>query len=74
MSTEISKVMREIPMWGTIVFIECDGPDKDLLETGIDKCAEFEVGETVFIARKFRETSSIGWSSSFTKYIICIFS
>ncbi|CAN2246570.1 Flavin transferase ApbE [actinobacterium SCGC AAA044-D11] len=41
MSTEISKVMREIPVWGTIVFIECDGPDKDLLETGIDKCAEF---------------------------------
>ena len=33
--------MREIPVWGTIIFIECDGPDKDLLETGIDKCAEF---------------------------------
>ena len=33
--------MREISVWGTIVFIECDGPDKDLLETGIDKCAEF---------------------------------
>jgi thiamine biosynthesis lipoprotein len=33
--------MREISVWGTIVFIECDGPDKNLLETGINKCAEF---------------------------------
>ena len=41
MATEVVKVMREIPVWGTIVFIECDGPDKDLLESGIDKCAEF---------------------------------
>ena len=35
------KVMREIQVWGTIVFIECDGPDKDLLNSGIDKCAEY---------------------------------
>ena len=41
MAAEVSKVMREIPVWGTIVFIECDGPDKDLLEAGIDECAEY---------------------------------
>lgn len=41
MAGEVVKVMREIPVWGTIVFIECDGPDKDLLEAGIDKCAEY---------------------------------
>ncbi len=35
------KVMREIPVWGTIVFIECDGPDKASLEKGIDECAEY---------------------------------
>ena len=39
--SEVVKVMREIPVWGTIVFIECDGPDKVLLEAGIDKCAEY---------------------------------
>ncbi|CAB4670821.1 MAG: hypothetical protein F2653_01825 [Actinobacteria bacterium] len=41
MAAEVVKVMREIPAWGTIVFIECDGPDKDLLEAGIDECAEY---------------------------------
>jgi thiamine biosynthesis lipoprotein len=41
MAAEQVKVMREIPVWGTIVFIECDGPDKDLLNLGIDKCAEY---------------------------------
>jgi thiamine biosynthesis lipoprotein len=45
--------MREIPVWGTIVFVECDGPDKALLEAGIDKCAEYfrEVDE-VFSTHK----------------------
>ena len=53
MSSEISKVMREISVWGTIVFIECDGPDKDLLETGIDKCAElFQEVDEVFSTYK----------------------
>ena len=41
MATEVVKVMREIPVWGTIVFIECDGPDKELLEAGIDECAKY---------------------------------
>ena len=41
MAAEQVKVMREIPVWGTIVFIECDGPDKDLLNFGIEKCTEY---------------------------------
>ena len=41
MAADQVKVMREIPVWGTIVFIECDGPDKDFLNSGIDKCAEY---------------------------------
>lgn len=41
MGAEQIKVMREIPVWGTIVFIECDGADKDLLNSGIDKCAQY---------------------------------
>jgi len=41
MAAEQVKVMREIPVWGTIVFIECDGANKDLLEAGIEKCAEY---------------------------------
>lgn len=41
MAAEVVKVMREIPVWGTIVFIECDGLDKDLLEAGIDECAKY---------------------------------
>ena len=41
MAAEQVKVKREIPVWGTIVFIECNGPDKDLLNSGIDECAEY---------------------------------
>ena len=41
MAADQVKVMREIPVWGTIVFIECDGPDRDFLNSGIDKCAEY---------------------------------
>ena len=29
MAAEQVKAMREIPVWGTIVFIECDGPIKN---------------------------------------------
>ena len=41
MAGGVVKVMREIPVWGTIVFIECDGPDRDSLEKGIDQCADY---------------------------------
>ena len=41
MAGGVVKVMREIPVWGTIVFIECDGPDRDALEKGIDQCADY---------------------------------
>ncbi len=50
--------MREIPVWGTIVFIECDGPDNDLLNLGIDKCAEYfrEVDE---VFSTYKEESQV---------------
>lgn len=53
MAAEQIKVMREISVWGTIVFIECDGADKDLLNLGIDKCAQyFEEVDEVFSTYK----------------------
>jgi len=54
----MAKVMREISVWGTIVFIECDGLDKDSLENGINKCAEFfrEVDE---VFSTYKENSQV---------------
>jgi thiamine biosynthesis lipoprotein len=53
MAAEQVKVMREIPVWGTIVFIECDGADKDLLNSGIEKCAQyFDEVDEVFSTHK----------------------
>jgi len=53
--------MREIPVWGTIVFIECDGPDKSELEAGIDKCAEYfrEVDEVFSTYKDESEVSRL---------------
>ena len=50
--------MREIPVWGTIVFIECDGADKAELESGIEKCAQFfrEVDE---VFSTYKENSQV---------------
>ncbi|CAN2244562.1 Flavin transferase ApbE [actinobacterium SCGC AAA044-D11] len=59
MAAEQVKVMREIPVWGTIVFIECDGTDKDLLNLGIDKCGQyFEEVDEVFSTYKARSEVS----------------
>lgn len=61
MATEVAKVMREIPVWGTIVFIECDGPDKSALEAGIDKCADYfrEVDEVFSTYKDGSEVSRL---------------
>ena len=58
MALEVVKVMREIPVWGTIVFIECDGADKAELESGIEKCAQFfrEVDE---VFSTYKENSQV---------------
>ena len=61
MAAEQVKVMREIPVWGTIVFIECDGPDRDFLNSGIDKCAEYfrEVDEVFSTYKDGSEVSKL---------------
>ena len=61
MAADQVKVMREIPVWGTIVFIECDGPDKDFLNSGIDKCAEYfrEVDEVFSTYKDGSEVSKL---------------
>ena len=61
MAAEQVKVMREIPVWGTIVFIECDGPDRDFLNSGIDKCAEYfrEVDEVFSTYKDDSEVSKL---------------
>ena len=61
MAAEQIKVMREIPVWGTIVFIECDGADKDLLNLGIDKCAQYfqEVDEVFSTYKDGSEVSKL---------------
>jgi FAD:protein FMN transferase len=61
MAAEQVKVMREIPVWGTIVFIECDGADKDLLNLGIDKCAQYfdEVDEVFSTYKDGSEVSKL---------------
>jgi len=57
----MAKVMREIPVWGTIVFIECDGPDKAQLELGIDNCAAYfrEVDEVFSTYKAGSEVSRL---------------
>ena len=61
MAADQVKVMREIPVWGTIVFIECDGPDRDFLNSGIDKCAEYfrEVDEVFSTYKDGSEVSKL---------------
>ena len=61
MAAEQVKVMREIPVWGTIVFIECDGADIDLLNLGIDKCAQYfdEVDEVFSTYKDGSEVSKL---------------
>ena len=61
MAAEQVKIMREIPVWGTIVFIECDGPDRDFLNSGIDKCAEYfqEVDEVFSTYKDGSEVSKL---------------
>jgi thiamine biosynthesis lipoprotein len=61
MAAEQIKVMREIPVWGTIVFIECDGADKELLNSGIDKCAQYfqEVDEVFSTYKDGSEVSKL---------------
>lgn len=61
MAAEVVKVMREIPVWGTIVFIECDGLDKELLKAGIDECAKYfrEVDEVFSTYKEGSQVSQL---------------
>ena len=52
------KVQREIPIWGTIIYIECDGANQGQLEAGIDKCTEF-FGEVDEIFSTYKEGSQV---------------
>jgi len=37
----MERVMREIAVWGSIVFVEAVGPSVEDLNAGIDECQSF---------------------------------
>ena len=53
MSSTQSRVMREIAVWGSIVFVETVGPSVEDLNAGIDECQSFfELVDEVFSTYK----------------------